>query len=256
MTDTACITRRFWSPAAPVTSAATRPAAGRARRARRGARQSIHRLSPGGASMRRWWSAMSAIASWSTRAARRARRRHRHALRRAHHRAGVGRESAQVLRQQHLRDAQSAASAARTPASSISCFPRPPRCTAFRPSGLAAEESPTAPINPYGTSKLMSEWMLRDLARRDRTALRGAALLQRRRLRSRGPHRPVDAARPRCWSRWPARQPSASARTSRSSAPTTRLRTAPACATTSMSRISPARTCNALDYLRARRRRR
>jgi UDP-glucose 4-epimerase len=29
--------------------------------------------------------------------------------------------------------------------------------------GLAAEESPTAPINAYGTSKLMSEWMLRDL---------------------------------------------------------------------------------------------
>ncbi len=30
--------------------------------------------------------------------------------------------------------------------------------------GLAREDSPTAPINPYGTSKLMSEWMLRDLA--------------------------------------------------------------------------------------------
>ena len=30
--------------------------------------------------------------------------------------------------------------------------------------GTAAETSPTAPINPYGTSKLMSEWMLRDLA--------------------------------------------------------------------------------------------
>jgi UDP-glucose 4-epimerase len=30
--------------------------------------------------------------------------------------------------------------------------------------GLAEEEGPTAPINPYGTSKLMSEWMLRDLA--------------------------------------------------------------------------------------------
>jgi UDP-glucose 4-epimerase len=30
--------------------------------------------------------------------------------------------------------------------------------------GLAAESSPTAPINPYGLSKLMSEWMLRDLA--------------------------------------------------------------------------------------------
>jgi UDP-glucose 4-epimerase len=30
--------------------------------------------------------------------------------------------------------------------------------------GVADEDSPTAPINPYGTSKLMSEWMLRDLA--------------------------------------------------------------------------------------------
>jgi UDP-glucose 4-epimerase len=30
--------------------------------------------------------------------------------------------------------------------------------------GVAAENTPTAPINPYGTSKLMSEWMLRDLA--------------------------------------------------------------------------------------------
>ena len=30
--------------------------------------------------------------------------------------------------------------------------------------GIAGEDSPTAPINPYGTSKLMSEWMLRDLS--------------------------------------------------------------------------------------------
>ena len=30
--------------------------------------------------------------------------------------------------------------------------------------GYASEESPTAPINAYGTSKLMSEWMLRDVA--------------------------------------------------------------------------------------------
>lgn len=30
--------------------------------------------------------------------------------------------------------------------------------------GIASEDSPTAPINAYGTSKLMSEWMLRDLA--------------------------------------------------------------------------------------------
>jgi UDP-glucose 4-epimerase len=30
--------------------------------------------------------------------------------------------------------------------------------------GFAAETTATAPINPYGTSKLMSEWMLRDVA--------------------------------------------------------------------------------------------
>jgi UDP-glucose 4-epimerase len=30
--------------------------------------------------------------------------------------------------------------------------------------GKAAEDEPTKPINPYGTSKLMTEWMLRDLA--------------------------------------------------------------------------------------------
>ena len=30
--------------------------------------------------------------------------------------------------------------------------------------GKASEDTPTAPINPYGSSKLMTEWMLRDLA--------------------------------------------------------------------------------------------
>ena len=32
------------------------------------------------------------------------------------------------------------------------------------PDGKASEATPTRPINPYGTSKLMTEWMLRDLA--------------------------------------------------------------------------------------------
>jgi UDP-glucose 4-epimerase len=39
---------------------------------------------------------------------------------------------------------------------------------------FAEEESPTVPINPYGTSKLMSEWMLRDLA--NASALRYVSL--------------------------------------------------------------------------------
>ena len=42
------------------------------------------------------------------------------------------------------------------------------------PGGVAREDTPTAPINPYGTSKLMSEWMLRDLAAA--SALRYVAL--------------------------------------------------------------------------------
>ena len=42
------------------------------------------------------------------------------------------------------------------------------------PGGVAREDSPTAPINAYGTSKLMSEWMLRDLAAA--TAMRYVAL--------------------------------------------------------------------------------
>ena len=41
--------------------------------------------------------------------------------------------------------------------------------------GLAREDSPTVPINPYGLSKLMSEWMLRDLAAASKT-LRYVAL--------------------------------------------------------------------------------
>jgi UDP-glucose 4-epimerase len=32
------------------------------------------------------------------------------------------------------------------------------------PGGIAGETTPPAPINPYGTSKLMSEWLLRDVA--------------------------------------------------------------------------------------------
>ena len=36
------------------------------------------------------------------------------------------------------------------------------------PDGLASEDTATQPINPYGLSKLMSEWMLRDLSQASR----------------------------------------------------------------------------------------
>jgi UDP-glucose 4-epimerase len=42
------------------------------------------------------------------------------------------------------------------------------------PSGVVAEDAPLSPINAYGTSKLMSEWMLRDTA--TATGLRYVAL--------------------------------------------------------------------------------
>jgi UDP-glucose 4-epimerase len=64
--------------------------------------------------------------------------------------------------------------------------------------GVAREDSPTAPINPYGTSKLMSEWMLRDLARpAGRATLRCAISTSRGqtpRAVSDSPH-----PTPRCW---------------------------------------------------------
>ena len=110
--------------------------------------------------------------------------------------------------------------------------------------GLAREDTPTAPINPYGTVEADERV---DAARPGRgvvTALRRAALLQRRRQRPGVSHRSHVAPGARCSSRLPARgRRSASAQRRRSSAPTTRRRTARACATTSTSRISRTRTC-------------
>ena len=58
-----------------------------------------------------------------------------------------------------------------------------------------SEEAALAPISPYGRSKLMVEWMLEDAVPGARFSLRRAALFQRRRRRSEGPPRPVDAQR-------------------------------------------------------------
>ncbi len=50
-------------------------------------------------------------------------------------------------------------------ASESSFSPRPPPFTASPPVNPIFEEAPAAPINPYGRSKLMVEWMLDDAAR-------------------------------------------------------------------------------------------
>ena len=203
--------------------------------------------------MRRWSSARSATATPCCRTPARARRRHGDALRRLHHRARVGARAAQVLRQQHLLDAHAARVLRGGGGAALRVLLHG---RGLRHPGRRRRrgDTPTAPINPYGTSKLMSEWMLRDVAAGDAadatSALRyfnvagsdpTAASARRRRTR-------------RCSSRWPARRPSASARMCRSSAPTTRRPTAPAYATTSTWRTSPRAHLDALD-LPARRRR-
>jgi len=81
--------------------------------------------------------------------------------------------------------------------------------------GFAREDTPTAPINPYGMSKLMSEWMLRDMAAA--SSLRYVALR----------YFNVAGSDP-------------GGRIGHS-APDARRRTARACGTTSTSRISPRR---------------
>jgi UDP-glucose 4-epimerase len=96
--------------------------------------------------------------------------------------------------------------------------------------GVAAEDSPTQPINPYGTSKIMSEWMLRDSgAAMSRVAIRAGASGSRR-------------STARCSRKSRARPRSANALTCRSSAPTIRRRTVRACAITFTSKISRALT--------------
>ncbi len=107
--------------------------------------------------------------------------------------------------------------------------------------GEASEDTPTAPINAYGTSKLMTEWMLRDVAAVN--PLRYVALRYFNvagsdpdgrigQIDAEGDAADQSRLRGRC------RQHGL---TCRSSAPTIRLRTAPACVTTSTSRTWPTR---------------
>ncbi len=96
------------------------------------------------------------------------------------------------------------------------------------------ETAALAPINPYGRSKLMVEWMLAGRRRRASAALRRAALFQCRRRRSGRD----GSASPRRWrpisSRSRRKRRSASAPASTFSEPIIRRRTDPASAITSM----------------------
>jgi UDP-glucose 4-epimerase len=103
--------------------------------------------------------------------------------------------------------------------------------------GPVVESSAANPINPYGRSKLMTEWMLEDCARAydfRYVALRYFNVAGADPKAARGNRRPT----PRISSSGPARPHSAAFRISTFLEPTIRRRTGRACATTFMSAIS------------------
>ena len=142
--------------------------------------------------MRNWSKATSATATVSGSTAARARHRNGHAFRCTHHRARVGQRPAQVLRQQHLRDAQPARGLCAAAGVRDFVFSSTAAVYGMPAAGEADEETPTAPINPYGMSKLMSEHDAARSLRHQRHAPCDPALFQRRRVRSAGTHRPVS----------------------------------------------------------------
>ena len=134
-----------------------------------------------------------------------------------------------------------------TPAACASCCPRPRRCSAFPKRIPIDEEAEVDPGSAYGESKLMVERGLALGRPGAWAAQRLPALFQCRRRRSgrpdrRGP-RPRDPSDP-AGDRRGARPPAAA---DRSSAPTTRRRTAPASATMSMSPTWPMRISRVLE---------
>ena len=148
----------------------------------------------------------------------------------------VGAETARVLRQQPGRPARRVRRRCkRTSVTHAGVQLAAPRCTASPQRLPITEDAPLSATNPYGTTKLMGEQLLRDLERCD-PAWRIACL---RYFNPVGAHasgrigedprrraQQPDALRRRRW-RW------ARCNTCRCSATTTTRPTAPACATTS-----------------------
>ena len=101
-------------------------------------------------------------------------RRH-HPFRRLDRGAGIGRRSARLLREQHLQDPH----AARDRGAAKACrnFIFSSTAAVYGGAGLepVREDARLAPESPYGLSKLMSEWMLRDAATAQAFAIRRCA---------------------------------------------------------------------------------
>ena len=214
----------------------------------RGARRSIHRIPPGGAG-RRAGGRQRRRPCAGRPAAGRTPRRHHHPFRRAHHRAGIGVGPAQVLRQQHLLHALAAGrrGAGRREEFRVLFDRRGVRHPGQRPGLRGLRDRADQSL------RHLEAHVGVDVARpvrRDRTCVTWRCATSTSPAPIRRAASASRRARPRCWSRWPARPPWASARSSPFSAPTTRPPTAPACATTSTSRTWPRRTSMRSTYLR------
>ena len=177
-------------------------------------------------------------ATWS-RGPRRARRQRRRAPGRLQVRRGLGRRPLHTYTQNVTGTVVAAGGDGRARRRAGSSSPPAPRSTAPRTPTWSPRRRPTRPESPYGESKLIGEWLLRDQARRDRrwrtrrcaTSTWSARATPE--LRDTSPHnlfpivfdQLVDGRRSRT-----------------STATTTRRRTAPASATTCTWPISPPRT--------------
>lgn len=98
---------------------------------------------------------------------------------------------------------------------------------------LVTEDTPCAPMSPYGETKLAGEWLVRAAGRAH--GISTACLRYFNVAGAATPNSPTPASS--TWSRWSS-SVTTRARAPRSSVTTTRRRTAPASVTTSMSRTS------------------
>ena len=95
----------------------------------------------------------------------------------------LGAAPAAHLRAERRRDAGRCSRRWPAPVSRRSSSPPAPPSTARRTSIWSRSDRRRSPESPYGESKLIGEWLLRDVARGRRPAAHVAAVLQRRRLR-------------------------------------------------------------------------
>ena len=156
-------------------------------------------------------------------------------------RPAIGQRPARLLSQQHRQLARADRGGGQGRRAPLHLFVHGRRVRQSSPRAGRAKMPRLAPMSPYGSSKLMTEMMLRDAGAAHGLQPRDPALLQRRGRRPAAAHRPVHARRDAPHQGRGRDRARPAAEDSTSSAPTIRPPTAPAFATTSTSATSCAR---------------